>query len=146
MSFVDWTSPRPGRVIYTSARFATAKGWFTERWAGWASERGLDATADLSGACKYGSIFMQSVFGGSIRGHYEHQYNFIDGRIVDLSHDALDVGRMRHPYLHEPGYFEVPRLQASLSACRPRAERWATEFVAHCRVIDDQRPDRSGGA
>lgn len=136
MSFVDWTSPRPGRVIYTSARFATAKTWFFERWSGWSVERGLDATADLSGSCKYGSIFMQSVFGGSIRGHYEHQYNFIDGRVVDLSHDALDVGRMSHPYLHEPDYFAVPRLQDSLNTCQPRAEQWASEFVALCRAAD----------
>jgi hypothetical protein len=75
---------------------------------------------------------MQSVFGGAIRGHYEHQYNFIDGRLVDLSHDALDVGRMRNPYLHEPEYFSIPELQASLAACLPRAVSWADQFVASC--------------
>jgi hypothetical protein len=37
---------------------------------------------------------MNQVFGGSICGHYEHQYNVIGGRIVDLSHDAIDVGRI----------------------------------------------------
>jgi hypothetical protein len=37
---------------------------------------------------------------------------------------------MRHPYLHEPEYFLVPELQASLASCLPRAQRWADEFLA----------------
>jgi hypothetical protein len=69
------------------------------------------------------------VFGGAIRGHFEHQYNFIEGRLVDLSHDAEDVGQMSNPYLHEPEYFLMPEFQASLSRCVPRAERWAEEFL-----------------
>jgi len=62
-------------------------------------------------------------------GHFQHQYNFIGGRIVDLSHDALDVGQMKTPYLHEPEYFDVPEVQASLAGCTARAERWADRFV-----------------
>jgi hypothetical protein len=72
---------------------------------------------------------MQSVFGGAIRGHFEHQYNFIDGRLVDLSHDAIDVGNMSSPYLHEPEYFGVPEVQASLATCIPRSQRWANDFI-----------------
>ena len=72
---------------------------------------------------------MQSVFGGGIRGYFEHQYNFIDGRLVDLSHDAADVGNMNNPYLHESEYFFVPELQVSLAQCLPRSEDWAEEFI-----------------
>ncbi len=126
---VDWTSPRAARRAYTYGAFASAKGWFYLRWSAWSDERGLPPPADLSGSCKYGSLFMQSVYGGGIRGHFAHQYNFIDGRVVDLSHDALDVGRMRQPYLHEPDYFLVPQLQQALAGCAPRALRWAAEFV-----------------
>jgi hypothetical protein len=72
---------------------------------------------------------MQGVFGGELRGHFEHQYNYIDGRLVDLSHDAADVGRMRHPYQHEPEYFAVPELQAALALCVLRTDVWAAEFV-----------------
>jgi len=132
MEFVDWTSPRPGRVVYSDHNFAAAKTWFFACWTDFAEERKAQAPGDLSGSCKYGSIFMQSAFGGAIRGHYAHQYNVIGGRRVDLSHDALDVGRMHNPYLHEQDYFQVPELQASLAACTPRAERWASAFVARC--------------
>lgn len=70
------------------------------------------------------------MFGGAIRGQFEHQYNFIDGRLVDLSVDVSDVRRMCYLYLHEPDYFQVPEVQLSLSQCEPRAQRWADEFVA----------------
>jgi hypothetical protein len=130
MSFVDWTSPREGRLAYTHDGFAEAKVWLLDQWQAWADEQGRARPVDLSGACKYGSLMVQYVFGGSIRGHFEHQYNFIDGRLVDLSHDALDVGRMRHPYQHEPAYFAVPELQASLAGCSPRAEAWGAKFIA----------------
>ena len=129
MAFVDWTSPRNGKARYTSASFTLAKAWFFDKWCELAAQSGRCAPADLSGSCKYGSIFMQAVFGGSIRGHFEHQYNYIDGRLVDLSHDALDVGRMSNPYLHELDFFSVPELQASLSGCQNRAELWAAEFL-----------------
>ena len=126
----DWAAPRKPALAFSDAGFAAAKVWFFDRWAGWAATRGLERPIDLSGSCKYGSLFMQAVFGGAVHGHFEHQYNLIDGRIVDLSHDAMDVGRMRNPYLHEPDYFRLEALQASLSGCQPRAERWAVEFIA----------------
>ena len=69
-------------------------------------------------------------FGGTICGHYEHQYNVIGGRIVDLSHDAIDVGRITNPYLHEPGFFAIPEKQASLNGCLPRVGRWVAQFMA----------------
>jgi hypothetical protein len=71
------------------------------KWCNQAKDRGLTAPIDLSGSCKYGSLFMNQVFGGKIFGHYKHQYNIISGRIVDLSHDAIDVGKFTNPYLHD---------------------------------------------
>lgn len=129
MPQVDWTLSRHASTPYSYAAFAAAKLWFFGRWCDLAAQQGLNAPGDLSGSCKFGSIFMQAVFGGSIRGHFEHQYNFIDGRVVDLSHDAADVGRMRNPYLHEPDYFDIPEVQSSLAGCQVRAERWASEFL-----------------
>ncbi|WP_200378774.1 hypothetical protein [Rubrivivax gelatinosus] len=126
---VDWTSIRRARLPYSYGRFARAKGFVFERWCELAAERAVALPADLSGACKYGSLFVQSVFGGSIRGHFEHQYNCVEGRLVDLGHDALDVGRMGEPYRHEAAYFELPEVQARLAACVPRAERWADAFL-----------------
>lgn len=143
MHFVDWTSSCPGPVAYDYARFAAAKVWFFERWVDMAQEHGRVKPSDLSGSCKYGSIFMRTVFGGSIRGHYEHQYNFIDGRLVDLSHDALDVGRMRNPYLHEPDYFAIAELQAALDLCAPRAKLWADQFIAICSPSSPLTPSET---
>jgi hypothetical protein len=142
MPFVDWTSHREGRVAYNYGSFAAAKSWMFDQWTDFAAERGLARPVDLSGSCKYGSIFVQSVFGGSIRGHFEHQYNFLGGRLVDMSHDALDVGRMRNPYLHEPEYFNIPELQTSLATCVARAERWADEFV-EARARFEAEPEQS---
>jgi hypothetical protein len=126
----DWTLPRAGALPYSAANFAHAKLFFFGKWCERSAQRELPAPLDLSGACKYGSLFMLCVFGGSLRGHYQHQYNFIDGRLVDLSHDAADVGRMSHPYLHEPDYFRIPEQQASLDLCLPHAQAWAIQFVA----------------
>ncbi len=130
MSLIDWTRSRPGPLAYSAVRFAEAKAFLFDKWCERARLRHLLQPADLSGACKYGSIFVQCLFGGAIRGHFEHQYNFIEGRIVDLSHDALDVGRMRNPYLHEPEYFDIPEVQASLAGCRAHSSAWADEFVS----------------
>jgi hypothetical protein len=136
MAITDWTSERVAQLPYSYANFALAKVFFFGKWCECPDLRQLACPADLSGACKYGSLFMQCVFGGAIRGHYEHQYNFIDGRQVDLSHDAADVGRMRHPYLHEPDYFVTPEFQAALLQCVPRAEGWAAEFLAEREQAD----------
>lgn len=125
----DWAAQQPGLLPYTCAEFARAKVFLFGKWCEVASDRNQARPTDLSGACKYGSLFMQGVFGGELRGHYQHQYNFIDGRLVDLSHDAADVGRMRHPYLHEPEYFAVPELQAALALCVVRTDVWAAEFI-----------------
>ncbi|MCG2656587.1 MAG: hypothetical protein U1C47_03520 [Hydrogenophaga sp.] len=127
---LDCTLPQAGRLPYTDANFRAAKVFVFGKWCEEAVGQPDKVPLDLSGACKYGSLFMQRVFGGAIRGHYEHQYNFIDGQRVDLSHEARDVACMRHPYLHEPAYFQVPELQASLASCLPRAQRWADEFLA----------------
>lgn len=125
----DWTLNRELRLAYSYERFAQAKVFFFRKWCELAAEKHKRPPADLSGACKYGSLFMNRVFGGSIRGHYEHQYNFIGGRIVDLSHDSLDVGRITNPYLHEPEFFAIPEKNASLDRCLPRVDVWVEEFL-----------------
>lgn len=127
---MNWTNPHTGLLPYTYKNFAYAKVFVFRKWCEMALARQALAPTDLSGACKYGSVFMQRVFGGTLRGHFEHQYNLIDGRLVDLSHDAMDVGRMRNPYLHEPDYFAVPELTASLDGCVPRVDTWVVEFLA----------------
>lgn len=131
-------SPRPGdaplplpppRLVYSYANFARAKAFVFRKWCEHARACQQPVPLDLSGACKYGSLFMQQVFGGVIEGHYQHQFNRIDGRLVDLGHDAADVGAMRTPYLHEPDYFDLPEQRASLASCRTRVDAWVREFL-----------------
>lgn len=127
---------QPPQLAYSYERFAFAKAFFFRKWCELAVERKIDPPVDLSGACKYGSLFVNLVFGGCIRGHYEHQYNVINNRIVDLSHDALDVGRINTPYLHEPEYFNIPEKQAALAACLPRVEPWAAQFLLEVDALE----------
>lgn len=127
---IDWTVTRKAQIAYSYERFAQAKIFVFRKWSEQAIARGLLPPVDLSGSCKYGSLFMCQIFGGVIHGHFEHQYNVIDGRIVDLSHDAIDVGRILSPYLHEPDFFTIPEKQASLNRCLPRVDGWVIEFLA----------------
>ncbi|GAB6141585.1 hypothetical protein JCM14076_23140 [Methylosoma difficile] len=126
---IDWTLEQDARLAYSYERFSQSKVFVFGKWCEQANERGIARPDDLSGACKYGSLFVAQVFGGCIRGHYQHQYNHIGGRIVDLSHDALDVGKMDNPYLHEPDYFAIPEKRAALNRCLPRVEAWVSEFI-----------------
>lgn len=133
----DWTIDREARLAYSYERFAQAKAFVFLKWCERASERHSPPPADLSGSCKYGSLFMNGVFGGAICGHYQHQYNVIGGRIVDLSHDAMDVGKIINPYLHEPDFFAIPEKQAALAACLPRVGRWVAQFLTE---LNDEGP------
>lgn len=123
------SSPRAALLPYSYAHFARAKDFVFRMWCELAIERQVPSPEDLSGACKYGSLFVREVFGGVIEGHYAHQFNRIGVRLVDLSHDACDVGRMRNPYLHDADYFQIPEYHASLSACTPRVEGWVAGFM-----------------
>jgi hypothetical protein len=116
-------------IPYTSHQFAHAKDFVFRMWCQLAIERDIAAPDDLSGACKYGSLFVRELFGGEIEGNYSHQFNRVDGRLIDLSHDARDVGLMLRPYQHDPDYFDIPEYQQKLAACMPRIDRWVSAWV-----------------
>lgn len=130
---MDWTHPQVGPLIYAPAQRAALQGFVLERWCDWAAAREVAPPQDLSGACRYGSLFMLRLFGGSLRGNYQHQYNDIGGLHVDLSADAADVRAMTDPWLHEPLYFDVPEQRAALQACLPRVDRWVQTYLSQTR-------------
>jgi hypothetical protein len=126
----DWTIEREAKLIYSYEYFALAKVFVFAKWCELAKERNKLPPTDLSGACKYSSLFMNQLFGGMIYGNYQHQYNIIGKRIVDLSHDALDVANMTNPYLHEPEFFAIAKKQTQLDNCLPRVNLWVIQFLA----------------
>lgn len=130
---MDWTHPQPGQQNYAPAQWAHLQGFVFARWCDWAAERDAARPLDLSGACRYGSLFMHRLFGGSLRGNYQHQYNDIGGLHVDLGRDAADVRAMSDPWLHEPLYFDVPEQRAALQACLPRVDRWVQTYLSQSR-------------
>jgi len=130
-------SPQPDAVAQPGAsrlldqsEFLTAGVFVFDKWCERAVERREPTPFDLSTSCKYGSLFMRLVYGGAIEGNYQHQYNVIDGRIVDLSHGAADVFAMRRPYAHEPELFGIESHMRSMASLTPRVESWVEEFLA----------------
>jgi hypothetical protein len=128
-------APPPTLLVLTGYEFDQAKKFVFGKWCERASERGEIAPLDLSRSCKYGSLFMYMVFGGEIQGNYQHQYNFIEGQIIDLSHDAADVIAMREPYHHEAELFGIDEHVASMQTCHPRVEGWVADFMLLDRWI-----------
>jgi hypothetical protein len=127
---MDWSQPQAGQRAWSPAQFAGTQAFVLQQWRRWAVLRQAAAPQDLSGACRYGSLFMCRLYGGAIRGHYQHQYNDLQGRHVDLSRDAADVQAMRDPWQHEPLYFQVPELQRALQTCLPRVDDWVAQFLS----------------
>ncbi len=62
----DWTVEREAQLAYSYERFAQAKVFVFRKWCETAAERHALTPTDLSGSCKYGSLFMNQVFGGTI--------------------------------------------------------------------------------
>jgi hypothetical protein len=138
---MDWRQTHTGPLMYSEAQFGWAKAFVFRQWCAWAVQREAPAPLDLSGACKYGSLFMCRVYGGSIQGHYQHQYNHINGQRVDLSYDAADVAGMAQPYLHEPLYFDIPEGQRALAGCLPRVDHWVSLYLAEDRARQALTPE-----
>lgn len=111
-----------------------AKAFVRARWRERAAERGMpDPGDDLAGACKFASLFAQAVFGGDLRGNYDHQFVVIDGIVIDLCEEASDVRdlvrRGSDPHRHDPEFWGNPDHQESLASCQPRVARWVEQYL-----------------
>lgn len=83
---------------------------------------------DLSGSCKFSSLFVAACFGGTVRGNERHQFAVVDGEIVDLNAQAADVHGNPAAYRHDPAFFGNPDHLESLVSCVPRVKEWLREF------------------
>lgn len=127
-----WLStPATGGLPATRLLVADARQHALSMWRERALERGEAAPTDLSGSCKFVSIFVKLIFGGSIEGNASHQFNRLcNGEILDLNRDAADVALLDRPYFHDTTFFGNPEHIESLGSCVPRSQRWAELFLA----------------
>lgn len=123
----------PALLVLTATELALARQFVFAKWLQRAHERGEAVPMDLSRSCKYGTLFMRTVFGGVIAGNYQHQFNVIDDRIVDLSDAAADVLALSRPYFEEPELFAIAEHQASMLTCQSRVDDWVREYLLLAR-------------
>jgi len=120
----------PGRKVsgrnqaypVTSEWIAKAREFLLEKWSERVRELGRKQPADLSGACKFSSLFGKEVFGLDIQGNWDHQFNVLpDG-------SPLDLGEQGDSHEHDEEFFGNPEHRESMKSCMPRVRGWAEEF------------------
>ena len=132
----------------TPENIERAKEFVLRKWRERATERGYPEPEDLSSSCKFTSMFAQAIFGGQIRGNYEHQFLVIDDEIIDLNKDAADVKAMDDPHDHDESWFGNDEHIDSMQSCKPRVMDWVREFKAGLNEsftlnsLDDDQTDR----
>lgn len=103
-----------------------ARSFLIQKWKERAAERGRPEPDDLTGACKFASLFAQAVFGGELKGNWNHQYVVLPtGEKIDLTagmtSDQVD-------YTHDEEFWNNPEHAESMRSCAPRVNQWAVEF------------------
>jgi len=108
----------------TKANLTKARRFLLRKWQERAVERGLEKPETLHDACKFASLFAQWVFGGELRGNYDHQFVQLGKQIIDLAE-----AQGERPYRHDPKFWLNRQHRESLDSCRPRVARWVAEFL-----------------
>jgi hypothetical protein len=129
------------------ANIAKAKAVALEGWRERARERGLDKLpSDLSGACKFASMFAQRLFGGELRGNHDHQFLLLDGAIIDLTDGSEELDRLRadgkDPYLHDRRFWGNREHKESMRSCERRVNAWTQKFL-DASVLQIDTPESS---
>lgn len=116
-----------------------AGGVALSMWRLRAAERGYSEPADLSGSCKFTSIFARILFGGELSGNEYHQFVETDKGIIDLNRSAGDVCRLieagRDPWRHDPDFWGNPDHMESMRSCLPRLHSWVAAFEIHAASV-----------
>lgn len=125
--------PTPENIELASEfAFAMWKERWAEQKADWeaqySSQFHSEEPQDLSGACKFSSIFAAVVFDAGIDGNYNHQFAVKKGKIIDLNAGAADVAGLAKPYMLDPIFFGSRDHMASMRTCMPRVMDWLRAF------------------
>lgn len=131
----------------TPGAIAFARGFLLVKWKERALERGSAEPSDLSNGCKFAYMFAQRVFGGALRGNWDHQFVTLpSGQLLDLTAPCVNVAELaaanRDPYRHDVDFWGNHEHLASMASCEPRVTRWVGEFLAQL----DAAPAKSSRA
>lgn len=122
------TSAMPPLVAPTAELLASAEEFLLSRWRDRAREFGRPAPETLEGACKFASLFVQAVFGGSIHGNSEHQVNMVP---IPGGEVLVDLVRSGPPPLAlDKDFWANPEHVESVASCLPRVMEWAEGFLS----------------
>lgn len=128
---------------YNSEHFLTAQAFVMNKWLerfnekkqGWeksiGGEYGEKPPQDLSGSCKFSSLFAATVFGGEVQGNEYHQYCVVGKHVIDLNKDAKDVKDLEDPYYHDDYFFGSKDHMESMKHCKDRVNAWLKEFPSY---------------
>jgi RNA:NAD 2'-phosphotransferase (TPT1/KptA family) len=121
--------PTENYLSATPQNIQKAKNFVFKKWQERAEENGRPAPNDLSNSCKFGSLFAQKIFGGKLQGNYDHQYVVLPtGQIIDFSHDAEDVKKLKNPHYHDSLFWKNSEHKESMKSCLPRVNKWVEDF------------------
>lgn len=117
-----WTAS-PDQELLEQVRQIALVGWRDR-----ARERGFPEPSDLSSSCMFSSLLVRALFGGTIRGNHDHQFNQVGGVVIDLNSTAADVAAIRargcDPYWHDRRFFGNADHLANMLSCMPRVANW----------------------
>ena len=100
--------PAEAVVRPTKANIAAARDFVWHKWLERASETDRQPPTNLSGACKFASMFAQRVFGGTLRGNKHHQYvEHPEAGVIDLT-DAAGVPHGIDAHAHDRIFWNNP--------------------------------------
>lgn len=117
--------PLSARLEATPENIQRAQDFVLQRWIERAQELGKPLPADLSSGCKFASLFAWQLFGGTLRGNYQHQHVVTcAGEILDLCAGSAELVSMSEPYVHDPHFFGNRDHLDSLNSCLPRVNTW----------------------
>lgn len=105
------------------------KEFLFQKWCERAEENGREEPRDLSYSCKFSTLFFKALFGGKIEGNHGHQYNVLNGEVIDLSEDSEDVKGLKNPYYNDELFFGNVDHVKSMKSCTERVEKWVEQFL-----------------
>jgi hypothetical protein len=127
------TASEARRTFVEDERVDALRAFVLDRWKARATEMRLAQPVDLSSSCKFGALLVHKLYGGEIRGGWNHVHcRLLDGTILDLSRWAADVDAIRNagidPYVNDRAFIRSRDFKRSLENCSRRVEAWAEEW------------------